>query len=103
MKRMKETLKIVILTGSCIVILLGFVLWIIIETFLKISINSEFNWWSVYGLLIAICVIIIGLIASVFILAWKHTKEYERRLKHLQSLKNGGGVNHDKDGFIRKE
>lgn len=91
MKRMKQTLRIMITTGICIVALLVFVLWIMYETFQTCIAGTEFNMWSIYGLLITIAVIIVGGIASVFIMAWKHSRDYETRLKRLESSKNGGG------------
>ncbi len=103
MKKMKSTIQVMIFTGIGIIVALGFVLWILAEFFLSSFTIHEFNWWSVWGLLITFGAAVTGLIIAVMIMMRNDWNSYENRLKRYRE-NNGGGVNHEntENGFIRK-
>lgn len=91
---MKRTLRIMIMTGAGIVIILGYLFWILGEALFAITTDHRFNWWSIYAFLLTGAAILIGMVISVCIMSWKHAKQYNDRLKRMESAKNGG-VNHE--------
>lgn len=102
MKRMKKTFGLMIMTLIGCFVFLSLIIWTIIEIYLCSTSDHQFNFLCVKSWIGFFLLTIILLFISVYRMM-QH--DFRRNEKCAKTLKNGGGVNHEKaaHGFIRKE